>query len=115
MNLLKTHIKPTVSLRKIRLGFDNYLQVSRLVTRILVLPRKNPGRCREEKSFESASDFLLIAAPAHKNQGLSNNRISSLSSKRGKVKVGTNTGVEVRYHERHEWNKLSEEEKNEVR
>ena len=85
------------------------------MTRILVLPRKNPGRCREEKSFESASDFRLIAAPAHKNQDLSNNRISSLSSKRGKVKIGPKTGVELKYHKRHEWNKLLEEEQNEVR
>ena len=38
-----------------------------------------------------------------------------MSSKRGKVKIGPKTGVEVMYHNKHERNKLSEEEKNEVR
>ena len=38
-----------------------------------------------------------------------------MSIKRGKVKIGPNTGAEVRYHKRHKWNKISEEEKNEVK
>ena len=36
-------------------------------------------------------------------------------SKRVKVNIGPNTGVEVRYCKRHEWNNISKEEQNEVR
>ena len=69
----------------------------------------------ENNDFEYAADSLLINAPTQKHQGPSNHRISVLRSKRGKVKIGPNIGVEVRYHKRHEWNKLYEEEHNEVR
>ena len=46
-------------------------------------------------------------------------RISALKTttknKRGKIRTGPITGVEVRFYLRHEWSKLSEEEKDEVR
>ena len=46
--------------------------------------------------FESTADFLLITTIDQKHQGLSNHRIQSLIRKRGKVNIGTKTGVEVR-------------------
>ena len=69
----------------------------------------------KKKYFESAVDFLLITAPANKHQVPSNHRISILSRKLGKVKIGPNNGLEVRYNKRNEYNKPSNEEQNVVR
>ena len=69
----------------------------------------------KKNDFEYAKGFILITAPAQKHQGTSNHSILNLSIKRGKVNIGTKTGVEVRYHKRHGWNKLLEDEQNEVR
>ena len=47
----------------------------------------------KKNDFESVADFLLITAPSQKHPIPSNHRISSFSSKRGKVNIGPNTGV----------------------
>lgn len=77
----------------------------------------------KKSSFENAADFLLITAPPPKN----NNRPHQISSVRrgktnkrngkrqgtGKVQVGPETGVEVRFYTKSEWTKLSQEERDE--
>ena len=59
--------------------------------------------------FEQASDFLLLAAPSGKVDGGSNHRISAL--KRKKAGKGASDEVEDRYYKRHEYVKLSSEQK----
>ena len=69
----------------------------------------------KKNDFEEAADFLLITAPPPKANQPKHHRISAVQSKRGKIKTGPKTGVELRYYKRHEWHKLSKEEQDEVR
>ena len=72
----------------------------------------------KKDDFESASDFIMTVAPAPKPQQGRNQRIAALKTtrnKRGKVKTGPRTGVEVWFYRRGEWSKLSKEEQDEVR
>ena len=72
----------------------------------------------KKDNFELASDFIMTVAPASKPQQGRNQRIAALKTnrtRRGKVKTGPKTGVEVRFYRRGEWSKLSREEQDEVR
>ena len=66
----------------------------------------------KKNSFEEAADFLLITAPAPKSNQSKIQRVSAI--KTGKIKVGPKTGVEIRFYKRPEWERLKEEERNEV-
>lgn len=70
----------------------------------------DPGK---RGDFELAADFLLLAAPANKVNTSKGHRISALKRKRN-GKPGS-TGVEDRYYKRHEYVKLSTEQKKELR
>ena len=80
-------------------------------TTILADPQK-------KDNFEQAADFLMTICSSTKpnesnHQG---HRISAIrSTKKGKIRTGSKTGVEIRYYKRHEWEKLSREEQKEVR
>ena len=67
--------------------------------------------------FEQAADFLLTICPAPKPQSQGNHRIAALKTKvkKGKIRTGPKTGVEVRFYRKDEWRKLSREEQREVR
>lgn len=72
----------------------------------------------KKEDFETASDFIMTVAPAPKPQQGRSQRIAALRTtrnKRGKVKIGPKTGVEVRFYRRGEWSKLTREEQDEVR
>lgn len=72
----------------------------------------------KKDDFEIASDFIMTVAPAPKPQQGRSQRIAALRTtrnKRGKIKTGPKTGVEVRFYRRGEWSKLSKEEQDEVR
>lgn len=87
-----------------------------------------------KNNFELAADFLIVTAPASKfhnnnqNHNVSamnsssnnNNRKNSnrnsnkrKGSKRGRVDVGPKTGVELRYYQRGEWNRLTQAQRDE--
>ena len=60
----------------------------------------------------------MTVAPAPKPQQGRSQRIAALKTtrnKRGKVRIGPKTGVEVRFYRRGEWSKLSKGEQDEVR
>ena len=69
----------------------------------------------KKNDFEEAADFLLITAPAPKANQPRVHQISAAQTKRGKIRTGPKTGVEIRYFKRHEWHKLSKEEQDEIR
>ena len=72
----------------------------------------------KKDDFELASDFIMTVAPAPKPPQGRNQRIAALKTsrnRRGKIKTGPKTGVEVRFYRRGEWSKLSKEEQDEVR
>ena len=69
----------------------------------------------KKNNFEEAADFLLITAPAPKVNQPKTHRISAAQTKRGKIRTGPKTGVEIRYFKRHEWHKLSKDQQEEVR
>ena len=68
--------------------------------------------------FEESTDFMLLTAPNNGNAPDREQRISSVGSGRGnqskKFGRGPETGVELRYHNRKEYNKLSSEEQKEL-
>ena len=58
----------------------------------------------------------MTICPPPKQQGDPTHRVSALrSGKKGKTRTGKKTGVEIRFYKRHEWEKLTKEEQNEVR
>ena len=83
--------------------------------------------------FETAADFLIITAPVNKSNHNNNNySVSAINSsnnnngrnrngrntnnkrfRRGKVDTGPKTGVELRYHQRGEWNRLTQAQRDE--
>lgn len=83
--------------------------------------------------FENAADFLIITAPALKsNDNNNNHNVSAINSsnnnngrnrngrntnnkrsRRGKVDTGPKTGVELRYYQRGEWNRLTQAQRDE--
>ena len=67
--------------------------------------------------FELAADFLLTICPAPKPQSQGNHRIAAVKTKakKGKIRTGPKTGVEVRFYRKDEWRKLSRDEQREVR
>ena len=71
----------------------------------------------KKNSFEEAADFLMTICPPPKPQaGNTIHRVSALKlTKKGKIRIGPKTGVEIRYYKRHEWEKLTREEQKEVR
>ena len=66
--------------------------------------------------FESAVDFMLLTAPNNGAAPDRTQRISAAKTDREKKKHGRGdkTGVELRYHTRKEYNKLSADEKKEL-
>ena len=71
----------------------------------------------KKDNFELAADFLMTICPLPKHQG-NTHRIAALKQqwgRKGKVKIGPKTGVEIRFYKKDEWSKLSREQKNEVR
>ena len=60
-------------------------------------------------SFEESADFLLTICPAPKPQLHGNHRIAAVNTrgKKGKIRTGPKTGVEVRFYWKDEWRKLS--------
>ena len=67
--------------------------------------------------FEEAANFLLTICPAPKPQSQGNHRIAAVKTrtKKGKIRTGPKTGVEVRFYRKDEWHKLSRDEQREVR
>ena len=67
-------------------------------------------------NFEEAADFLMTICPPPKPTTHPIQRVSAIrTSKRGKVRIGPKTGVEVRFYKKHEWEKLTREQQREVR
>ena len=76
----------------------------------------------KKNDFEQAADFLLQVAPTPNTTG-TNHRISALKhgkrkngkgGRRGEIKTGPKTGVELRYYKRKEWMEdLSQEQRDE--
>jgi len=82
-----------------------------------------------KNDFELAADFLIVTAPATKMNNNPNHNVSSTNTwnrnastkssnnrkgpKRGKVDVGPKTGVELRFYQRGEWNRLSQAQRDE--
>ena len=85
-----------------------------------------------KNDFELAADFLIVTAPTTKfnnnqnhnvsatnsfNRNKSNNRSNKTNrrnnSQRGKVDVGPKTGVELRFFNRGEWNRLTQAQRDE--
>ena len=74
----------------------------------------------KRNDFEEAADFMMITAPEPKPSVKPIHNIAAVTSssqtnkrKRGKINVGPKTGVEVRFYQRNEWNKLSQDERDE--
>ena len=75
------------------------------------------GTPAQRDDFETAVDFLLLTAPNNGNSGGNSHRISATRNNRQKEKnagVGPETGVELRYHNKREYSKLSTEQKKEL-
>ena len=80
----------------------------------------NPVR---RNDFEAAADFLLITAPDPKTVVKPPHQISAASTSNrnrggtkrgyGKTQTGPKTGVEVRFYQKDEWRKLSQDERDE--
>ena len=82
------------------------------------------GDSEKRNSFESAADFLLLTCPdKNVSINLNTHRVSATntnnnSSKQRKYfppyKKGSRTGVELRYYKKHQYKKLSDEQKREL-
>ena len=79
------------------------------------------GSPTQRNDFETAAEFLLLTAPD--NTTTNTSRVSALRTGRGKgkrnggngnTKKGPETGVEVRYYKKSEYDKLSHEERKEL-
>ena len=68
----------------------------------------------KRNDFELASDFLLLAAPTQKASGGQGQRVAAVKRGSGKYDVGA-TGVENRYYKRHEYVKLKDDQKKELK
>ena len=71
----------------------------------------------KKDNFELAADFLMTICPPPKHQS-NTHRIAAIKqqrNKKGKVKIGPKTGVEIRFYRKDEWSRLSREQQNEVR
>ena len=67
-------------------------------------------------NFEEAADFLMTICPPPKPVSHPVQRVSAIkSSKRGKIRIGPKTRVEVRFYKKQEWEKLTREQQREVR
>lgn len=67
----------------------------------------------KKNDFEEAADFIMITAPAPKFNGERNHRTSALKFKKGKVRTGPKTGVELRFYKKNKWQELSQEARDE--
>ena len=68
-------------------------------------------------NFEDAADFILLTAPNNGNAPDRSQRVSAVGSRKSSDKSagkGPKTGVELRYHSKKEYRKLSREEKKEL-
>ena len=74
------------------------------------------GNNAMRNDFEAAADFILLTAPNNGGAPDKAHRISAAKTERNKKKCGRGeeTGVELRYHTRKEYNKLSADEKKEL-
>ena len=64
------------------------------------------GNQHQRNDFEAATDFLLLTAPKPKDQ-VPGHRISALNTNKPKRKGLGESGVELRYHSKYEYKKLS--------
>ena len=71
----------------------------------------------KKNNFEEAADCLLTICPAPKPQSQGNHRIPAVNTKgkKGKIRTGPKTGVEVQFYRKDEWHKLSQEEQKKLR
>ena len=71
------------------------------------------GSQLQRNDFEAAADFLLLIAPKPKEHA-PGHRISAINTNKPKRKDFGDTGVELRYHSKYEYNKLSKAQKKEL-
>ena len=71
------------------------------------------GNQHQRNNFEDAVDFLLLTAPKPKDQ-VPGHRISALNTNKPKKKGFGESGVELRYHSKQEYKKLSRAQKREL-
>ena len=65
----------------------------------------------KKNDFELAADFIMITGPASKFNSDNHHSVYGLGShrsKKGKIKTGPKTGVELRFFKKHEWDTLSQ-------
>ena len=65
----------------------------------------------KKNDFEMAADFILITAPQPKPYTDKSHNVSALgtgkrNTKKGKIRTGPKTGVELRFYQKKEWNNL---------
>ena len=74
------------------------------------------GTPAQREDFETAVDFILLTAPNNGNAPQREHRISGLNQRGHQQKsgVGPKTGVELRYHNKREYSKLSPDKKKEL-
>ena len=63
--------------------------------------------------FDQATDFILTMMPTQKVMTARLHNVSTLKTKHGKIKTGPKVGVELRFYKKHEWAKLSQEQRDE--
>ena len=71
----------------------------------------------KKDNFKLAAAFFMTICPPPKAQ-TNNHRISAVKqncNKKGKVRIGPKTGVEICFYRRDEWNELSWEQQKEVK
>ena len=71
------------------------------------------GSTTLRNNFEDAADFILLTAPNNGNAPERSQRISAVNTGKKNCGRGDRTGVELRYHSKKEYNKLTREEKKE--
>ena len=71
------------------------------------------GNQHQHNDFEAAADFLLLTAPKPKDQ-VPGHRISALNTNKPKRRGFGESGVELRYHSKHEYKKLTKAQKKEL-
>ena len=71
------------------------------------------GSQLQSNDFEAAADFLLLTAPKPKEHA-PGHRISDINTNKSKRKGFGDTGVELSYHSKYEYNQLSKAQKKEL-
>ena len=70
----------------------------------------------KKDNFENAADFILITVPQTKPSTGRTHNVSGLKegkTRRGNIRTGPKTGVELRFYQKDEWRKFSQEKKDE--